>query len=325
MDDGGKIGDDVAEQVLGDDHVVVLGLLDEPHGAGVHVVVVLLDLWIELVTHLFVHAHTQIPAVGEHVALVNKRQHLLLALVGDLAFDRAVLLSDAYDYPKNTASRLLSSLPPGTAELDHAILKTTRALLRLSYADANLLITQRGRLRLYRLRDEILNRDRVRDDFGILWSKRHWLPDLEVRLRFRQPTEPLSLLLLDVDRLKLINTTFAHAGADEVLRGIFEIVRDKIQPADAYHDEAGTILPVVDNAHARSIAEDIRATIERTFEKRKMEGSLTPTVTLAVGTAIDSVSAEDFHRRVDLYLTAKKDQGGLRNAVHVLEGECAAK
>src|ERR1019366_2834788 len=80
LNDGGKVGDDVAEEILGDDHVVVLGLLDEPHGAGVDVVIVLLDLGIEFVAEFLVHADPQIAGVGEHVALVHEGQHLLLAV-----------------------------------------------------------------------------------------------------------------------------------------------------------------------------------------------------------------------------------------------------
>jgi len=80
LNDGGQVGDDVAEQILRDDHVVVLGLLDEPHGAGVDVVVVLLDFRIVRVAHLLVHAHPEITAVGEHVALVHQGEHLLLAV-----------------------------------------------------------------------------------------------------------------------------------------------------------------------------------------------------------------------------------------------------
>ena len=40
LDHRRQVGDDVAEHVVGDDHVVVLGVLDEPHAAGVDVVVV---------------------------------------------------------------------------------------------------------------------------------------------------------------------------------------------------------------------------------------------------------------------------------------------
>jgi diguanylate cyclase (GGDEF)-like protein len=266
--------------------------------------------------------------VYRHPSIVRLDERFMMDAMLHLAFDGAVLVSDAYDHhPSNLISGRPIDFQPGTAELDRAILKTTRAVLQLSRADVNLVITQRGRLRLYRLRDEILNRDRVRDDFGILWSKRHYLPDLEVRLRFREPTAPLSIILLDVDRLKLINTTYSHAGADEVLRGIFEILRDKVQPADAYRlggDEAGAVLLGIDTSGASRIAEDIRATVAQTFENKKMEGGVSPTVTLAVGAATATDSAERLHHRVDAHLTMRKDKGGQRNTVHVLEAESPA-
>ena len=41
-----EVGDDVAEHVGGDDHVVELGVLHHPHAAGVDVVVVGLDVGI---------------------------------------------------------------------------------------------------------------------------------------------------------------------------------------------------------------------------------------------------------------------------------------
>ena len=254
------------------------------------------------------------------------REQLIHEAIVHLAFDGAVM--DNVGYRSSGASVVTFPDPRPlnpTFALDAAAKDTVGHLLAAK-GYILLQITQRGRLRLYRLRDEILNRDRIRDDFGILWAKRHWLPDLEVRLRFRQPTEALSLIWLDVDRLKLINTTFAHAGADEVLRGIFEILRDKVQPAEAYRlggDEAGAILLGVDRVGAGKVAEDIRTTVERTFADRKMVGDITPTVTLAVGTATNSMGAEDFDRRVGGHLTAKKDQGGLRNAVHVLEDGAA--
>jgi diguanylate cyclase (GGDEF)-like protein len=245
-------------------------------------------------------------------------EELIHEAVLHLAFDGAVIQDREYE--RGTSRNTLETHPNPTYPLDLAVRDTVDQLLT-NASNTRLKITQRGRLRLYRLRDEILNRDRVRDDFGILWAKRHYLPDLEVRLRFRQPGEAISLILLDVDRLKLINTTFSHAGADEVLRGVFEVLRDKVQPADAYRlggDEAGAVLPGAGKDEASRVAEDIRATVERTFAPKKMEGDLSPTVTLAVGTSSSPTSAEDFHRQVDAHLTKQKDQAGLRNTVHIV-------
>ena len=255
--------------------------------------------------------------VHRYPRTIRADERFMMDAILHLAFDGAVLLTDAY-VSQHTGGIGTGGFVPGKAELESAIRKTVLALMRLASADVNLLITQRGRLRLYRLRDEILNRDRVRDDFGILWAKRHWLPDLEVKLRFRQPTEALSIILLNADYLNEVSTKFGHAGANEVLKGIFEILRDKVHPADAYRlsrDEAGAILPNTDIAGASKVAEDIRTTVESTFQDKRAESGGTPTATLAVGTVAGSVAAEDCFKRVNEYLTEKKNQGGRRNVV----------
>jgi diguanylate cyclase (GGDEF)-like protein len=152
----------------------------------------------------------------------------------------------------------------------------------------NLKITQTGRLRLFRLRDEILQRDRVRDDFGVLWAYRHWLPDLTVRLRLPDPQEPLSLIVLDVDHLKKLNTELGHPGANAVLTGIFEILRDVVQPYEAYRiggDDAGAILPGVSLDDAKALDEEIRKTVE-TRSCAELQIQTRRTVSVGVGTCV---------------------------------------
>jgi diguanylate cyclase (GGDEF)-like protein len=182
----------------------------------------------------------------------------------------------------------------------------------------NLRITQIGRRRLYRLRDEILQRDRVRDDFGVLWAHRHFEPDLTVKLRFRKPEEPFSLIVLDVDHLKKLNSELGHPGANTVLTGIFEILRDVAQPYEAYRlggDEAGAILPGVGLDDATKLGEEVR----RAVEARQWPGDLSiqtrPTISVGVGTYAKeaAIDAKYLYKVVDAFAeTAKKD----RNKVH---------
>ena len=183
-----------------------------------------------------------------------------------------------------------------------------------SGAPMALRITQKGRLRLYRLRDEVLNKDRVREDFGILWAHRHWLPDLEVKLRFRDPGKPLSVLLLDVDYLKALNSELGNPGADRVLKGIFELLRDGVRPHETYRlggDEAGAIIPDLDLAAARAMAEELRSTIERrSWPELTIQRA--PTVSIGVGTVTTALGSEEIYRMVDKIRAKAKVQ---RNAV----------
>jgi diguanylate cyclase (GGDEF)-like protein len=176
--------------------------------------------------------------------------------------------------------------PPNPSHaIDSAAVEAVRKFLS-NESIVSLRITQRGRLRLYRLRDEILQRDRIRDDFGVLWALRHFRPDLEVRLRLREPSRPFSVVLLDVDKLKDLNRELGNPGADRVLTGIFEALRDIVRPHDAYRlggDEAGAILPGISLADAEKLAEEIRRAVE-TRPWPNLPIQTRPTVSVGVGT-----------------------------------------
>jgi diguanylate cyclase (GGDEF)-like protein len=166
----------------------------------------------------------------------------------------------------------------------------------------NLRITQYGRLRLYRLRDEILSRDRIRDEFGVLWAHRHWLPDLTVRLRSREPGTPTSLLLLDVDHLKALNKELGNPGADKVLTGIFEELRDVVRPHEGYRlggDEAGAILVGVPFDAAKAIGEEVRKGVRARAWPASLSFKTLPTVSVGVGTLTGDMDAEPFYVAAD--------------------------
>jgi diguanylate cyclase (GGDEF)-like protein len=166
----------------------------------------------------------------------------------------------------------------------------------------HLRITQSGRLRLFHLRDEILNKDRFRDDFGIVCAKRHWMADREVQLRFHAFPEPFSIILLDVDRLKTLNSEFHHSEAEKILRGIFEILRNAAAPHEAYRlggDEGAAMLPGIPLERATATAEEIRTTVARTFFDKWLSDGTSPTVSLGVGTTVEHLAGETFEGAVE--------------------------
>lgn len=67
-------------------------------------------------------------------------------------------------------------------------------------------ISHKGRVRLWRLRDELRAND-MREQFGILWDRRAWDRELRVQLLFASAEEPLSILFLDLDHFKKVNDT----------------------------------------------------------------------------------------------------------------------
>jgi diguanylate cyclase (GGDEF)-like protein len=80
--------------------------------------------------------------------------------------------------------------------------------------------------------------------------------------RARRHGEPLSVLMIDLDRFKQTNDTFGHEAGDQVLCTIADCMRDALRIDDIYGrwggDEFLVALPVTDNAGARVSAERLR-------------------------------------------------------------------
>jgi diguanylate cyclase (GGDEF)-like protein len=182
--------------------------------------------------------------------------------------------------------------------------------------DVSVSISHAGRLRLWRLRDEML-RDRLRDDFGILWAKRHWLPDLSLRLTFREPATPFTVMRLDLDHFKQVNDKINHAAGDDALKAYMRIVLDKTAPTggEAYRlggDEAGVILPGVKHEDALALAEKMRLAIFEELKALHVHG-VTPSASIGVATFAGDINAEDAEGAADQLAYAAKNNG--RNRV----------
>jgi len=224
------------------------------------------------------------------------------AIVG-LIFERALVAGSGYVVTAMAAREGEPYPPPDpsfplTASAHQAMVEFVAGRPIL-----NLRITQYGRLRLYRLRDEILSRDRIRDEFGVLWAHRHWLPDLSVRLRSREPGTPISLLLLDVDHLKALNKELGNPGADKVLAGIFEELRDVVRPHEGYRlggDEAGAILVGAPLDAAKATGEEVRKKVRARDWPASLGIKSPPTVSVGVGTLTGEMDAEAFYAAVDV-------------------------
>jgi diguanylate cyclase (GGDEF)-like protein len=219
----------------------------------------------------------------------RQREEALL----DLVADHSLLAAGSYGIRPSVDQAIVELANQAAFEL----LDGARSIIYLK-------ITHRGRLRLFRLRDEILSgRDRIRDQFGVLWDHRHWLPDLAVHLRKREPGQPVSLLLVDVDHLKALNKELGNPGADKVLTGIFEELRDVVRPHEGYRlggDEAGAILVGVPLMAAKTFGEEVRKRVRARAWPPSLGLKAPPTVSVGVGTLTRDMDAEAFYAAVDV-------------------------
>ena len=107
-------------------------------------------------------------------------------------------------------------------------------------------------------------------------------------MRAARYQRPLSVIMLDLDHFKKFNDTHGHLLGDRVLRMAAQVLDENIRKADILARYGGEefviILPEIDKAHGRQVAEKLRRAIESaTFPKAENQpfGCLTASVGLA--------------------------------------------
>ncbi|MGY6629413.1 MAG: diguanylate cyclase [Wenzhouxiangella sp.] len=94
------------------------------------------------------------------------------------------------------------------------------------------------------------NRNRLPEDFAAL------------RRQARLNKQALAILLIDIDRFKLINDAHGHAAGDEVLRSVAELFRSRLRGRDTVYRMGGeeflVLLPETRLEQATTLAEALR-------------------------------------------------------------------
>lgn len=125
--------------------------------------------------------------------------------------------------------------------------------------------------------------------------------------------EPISLLMIDIDRFKSINDTYGHAAGDDVIRSVADTIRSSIRKVDVGAriggEEFAVILPVSSKKSSLDTAERIRKAI-RKRAVRYGRTEITVTVSIGVSTRSGDPSApETLIREADRCLYAAKEGG----------------
>jgi diguanylate cyclase (GGDEF)-like protein len=123
--------------------------------------------------------------------------------------------------------------------------------------------------------------------------------------------DPLSVVMLDIDRFKEINDNFGHERGDEVLAALGVLLRGQLRagdfPARLGGDEFLAVLPNTDRSGAMKLAEGLR----RSVHGMKI-GGLEHPVTASLGVSTypdDSTDPDHLLRTADRALYAAKQSG----------------
>jgi two-component system, cell cycle response regulator len=161
--------------------------------------------------------------------------------------------------------------------------------------------------------EEEVRRLSITDDLTGLFNHRHFFKTLEAELvRLKRQKTSLSLLMFDLDNFKKYNDLYGHLEGDKVLKKIGEIVkhsiRSNVDSGYRYGGDEFTVLLIGASAdRARTIAERIRSSIERTKSHHI-------TVSIGLSEYRDHFDLEGFVKSADDAMYRAKNSGG--NRIH---------
>jgi len=120
---------------------------------------------------------------------------------------------------------------------------------------------------------------------------------------------PLALLLLDLDRFKLVNDSLGHRVGDKLLAEVSARIATALRPGDAFArlggDEFAVLLERTDGAGAQLVADRVRGALADVFQV----DVLTVAVTASIGAAVypaQAANADELLARADIAMYAAK-------------------
>ncbi|MCG3120152.1 MAG: hypothetical protein ALAOOOJD_02777 [bacterium] len=164
----------------------------------------------------------------------------------------------------------------------------------------------------------------ITDELTKVFNRRYFNQRFEREMqRAQRYQRPLSLIMLDIDHFKIFNDTHGHLWGDAVLKQVAQALEDSLRKADILArfggEEFVILLPEIDKAHGRQVAEKLRHAIEHTpFPKAETQplGKITASLGLA-SYPEDAEGASDLIHHADQGLYLAKSRG--RNQVGVYQ------
>lgn len=160
---------------------------------------------------------------------------------------------------------------------------------------------------------EELYRQATLDPLTRIFNRKHFNNEMESEFaRARRYGRPLSFLIMDIDFFKKVNDTHGHPAGDFVLKTVANLVRESLRAQDVFArfggEEFALILPETTNENAYTLAEKLRAKIQKAdFD---YDGKRIP-ITISIGLA---TLKEAHHGPEDLLGEADKNLYAAKNA-----------
>ena len=161
-----------------------------------------------------------------------------------------------------------------------------------------------------------------------LWNGRYFMKSLEQELsRSMRYNRPLTVVLADLDYLRVINNTYGHLAGDAVLKGVAEILHNYFRDYDVVSrfggEEFAILLPETEPQKALSRIETVRLAIEKTtLEAPEVDAIINITMSFGLaGIDRDKPTAFEIIHCADKAMYAAKYAG--RNQIRIYSPDLA--
>jgi diguanylate cyclase (GGDEF)-like protein len=177
---------------------------------------------------------------------------------------------------------------------------------------------------LLMLSERLLEENRelaTRDSLTHIFNRRTFY-DLARRelARAQRDNHETSLLILDIDRFKVINDTYGHLIGDEALIHLVDIIKDTVRVQDLYARYGGEefviLLAETTGSEAYSISERLREKIaDHSLQTHNHTIKMTVSIGLVTAPGIDKPTIESLINKADIAMYQAKRDG--RNCTRV--------
>lgn len=153
----------------------------------------------------------------------------------------------------------------------------------------------------------------VTDDLTSLYNRNYFFQKLNTEFeRARRYNYPLSLIISNIDSLKIINEKFGLNEGDLVLKSVADIIKPLCRESDTVarygESEFAVILPNTGEKGAMVIAEKLRSNVEQ-YKYRKSAHPVTISLGISSMSPDSAYSAETLIYNADTALDRAKDSG----------------
>jgi len=168
-------------------------------------------------------------------------------------------------------------------------------------------------------KNAILEKLLITDNLTQVFNRKYILENLSTHIyNSKRYNHPISLMMLDIDRFKLINDNYGHLAGDEAIILLASILSSEMRKTDLVGryggDEFILLLPNTNISGAIKKAEQVRKSVE--LNNFKMAPDIDVTISIGVYELGDEAEPDDLINQADKLLYKAKKNG--RNRVEYL-------